>query len=485
MLWDYNIERNDIDATLVQVQDSYLAPLSDAIWQLDETQSAHILKGIKNLNDVKLVKITTETGIQSYGEFTSGNDLSRSYEIRHYNPASEKTENIGHLQVIASLDRIYNRIWNRVLVVLLSNMLKSILVATIILLLFYKMVARHLVKISDFVDLTDISQPVKPLRLNRVHEPYGKYGDELDKVVEKVNSFIQGLDAAHTEHQRELEARLTAELKLQKMNVTLEDDIARRTETIVRQQSTIANLANLKSLSDMAGGVAHEINNPLAIIDGYCRHLQAYQEQTGNKDPKFENAINKIVVMVQRITNIIAGLRSFARDGGADPFKQTKASELIKETLSVCKERYIAEGIKIIEPQNQDLDFLVDCRITQIRQALLHLISNSKEAIQDSKDRWIKIEYLSENKFGKFIITDSGGPIPEDIQQKMLQPFFTTKAIGTASGLGLSISKGIIEDHGGIIYYDKGASTSCFGFKIPLEQENSIKYGDPSYEDAM
>lgn len=112
-------------------------------------------------------------------------------------------------------------------------------------------------------------------------------------------------------------------------------------------------------------------------------------------------------------------------------------------------------------------DFFFNGRQAQIEQVLLNLLNNSFDAIQSTPDRWIHITARLENHRVLILVTDSGTGIPNDVQQKMLQPFFTTKEVGKGTGLGLSISKGIIEDHQGQLYYDPKNKNTCFVIDLP------------------
>jgi C4-dicarboxylate-specific signal transduction histidine kinase len=98
--------------------------------------------------------------------------------------------------------------------------------------------------------------------------------------------------------------------------------------------------------------------------------------------------------------------------------------------------------------------FLIECRLTQLSQVLLNALNNSFDAISNLDDKWIDLSILKENQKYIFRITDSGHGIPVHVQNKVMQPFFTTKDVGKGTGLGLSLSKSIVDAHHGRIYFN-------------------------------
>ena len=110
---------------------------------------------------------------------------------------------------------------------------------------------------------------------------------------------------------------------------------------------------------------------------------------------------------------------------------------------------------------------VISARPSEIVQVLVNLLKNSYDSILDQKDGWAKIDVTSEKSFYLVAITDSGSEIEPDIAQKMMEPFFTTKSTGKGTGLGLSVSRQIIRNHGGELYYDPARPHTSFVFTIP------------------
>ena len=120
--------------------------------------------------------------------------------------------------------------------------------------------------------------------------------------------------------------------------------------------------------------------------------------------------------------------------------------------------------MEVIIPQ----DIEVKCRYVQITQVLVNLINNSIDALQNNPLKWIKIELTTQEKTALLSVTDSGEGIPESISAKIMQPFISTKEAGKGLGLGLSISKGIVESHDGQLKYDSQSKHTKFTIALPI-----------------
>lgn len=217
--------------------------------------------------------------------------------------------------------------------------------------------------------------------------------------------------------------------------------------------------SKMASLGEMAGGIAHEINNPLTVISGYSEQIiRRFNSDNPDKDKILADAL-KIKETAFRISKIIAGLLAFSRSGENEPEEDVELGHLITEALDFGKERLLRHGIQI---KTELLDkMIVRCRPTQIQQVIINLLNNSLDAIQGTPGPWIHIKCEQQKNEYWITITDSGKGIPDQIRENMMNPFFTTKEIGKGTGLGLSISKGIMEsNHGELIYVEDSINTT-------------------------
>ncbi len=232
------------------------------------------------------------------------------------------------------------------------------------------------------------------------------------------------------------------------------------------QRSRATESAKLATLGEMSAGIAHEINNPLAVMTGRAGVM--IEELKNNEVPKEKIIINlqKIISASERIAKIIKGLKSFSRNGDEDAFQITTVESMVQDVLDFSKERFKSHGVEI--KLKMDSSLSVNCRSIQIQQVLLNLLSNSFDAIVGTDNPWVLIESQLTKDHIELSVTDSGKGIAENILQKIMQPFYTTKEIGKGTGLGLSISHGIIKSHGGEFYYDSNSANTRFVIQLPL-----------------
>lgn len=237
----------------------------------------------------------------------------------------------------------------------------------------------------------------------------------------------------------------------------------------IENEHKLMQSAKMASLGELAGGIAHEINNPLSIIIGRTQILKQKLEEAknGQIDPvSCTQNLEKIEETAALIAKIVKGLSSFSRKSDQDPMTKTFFNKIIEYTLELFHDRFKNESIKLRISYNADVE--IRCRDSQIAQVLMNLISNALDAIHHLPEKWIDISVSASRSHVKFAITDSGKGIPPTVVEKIMQPFFSTKEPGKGIGLGLSISKGIVEEHGGSLQYDDSSLNTCFVLQLPL-----------------
>jgi PAS domain S-box-containing protein len=266
---------------------------------------------------------------------------------------------------------------------------------------------------------------------------------------------------------------------IQSYSTTNEKDMQIEIEQLRYRQMLTSRMA---VLGEMAGGIAHEINNPLAIISGYSERLKRLL----SRGQLTEEAVNKVVTnidqTVDRITFIIKGLKAFARDGDNDPFLPNFVNKIVKDTLPFAEGK-LAKNQTFLKQEPISDSIIIECRPVQISQVILNLINNACDAIQNLEERWVEVRVDELETEVNIKITDSGGGIPKHIAEKIMQPFFTTKEVGKGTGLGLSISKSIIEGHGGVFYLDDKCPNTRFVLRLPKSQSQPLTV--TSGEDAL
>jgi signal transduction histidine kinase len=231
--------------------------------------------------------------------------------------------------------------------------------------------------------------------------------------------------------------------------------------TLENERAKSSRNARLASLGELSAGVAHEINNPLAIIDGNARMLADCMD-----DPAvFSSKIQSILNACNRISRIIGGLKQFAGKSETTSFRKHPLRDIIGETLELVEAKARTSRAEITVTLHTDARIL--CDKLRIEQVLINLIDNAIDAVQAGQERWIEVTAADEGTEAVIRVSNSGPRIPAEVHEKLFTPFFTTKGIGQGTGLGLSISKGIVEDHNGSIALVERARNTCFEVRLP------------------
>lgn len=235
---------------------------------------------------------------------------------------------------------------------------------------------------------------------------------------------------------------------------------------IEEQKHRILHAERMKSLGQMAGGIAHEINTPLAAISLYSSQIEDLIQDSGIQNNDIIEMNQKIQNTVTRIDKIIRGLRALARDGDDDPFEDCSLVKIIQDVMELCSAQFKEKDI-VLEVQKIDPSIILKCRFVQIAQVLINLLNNARDAIIGKSGAFVRISAIQHQEHVDIRVTDSGTGIPKEIQAKILEPFFTTKAVGSGTGLGLSIAHSIIVSHKGSLFIDTEAPNTTFVVRLP------------------
>ena len=230
----------------------------------------------------------------------------------------------------------------------------------------------------------------------------------------------------------------------------------------------IIETGKLASVGELAAGIAHEINNPVAIMveeAGWMEDLLADGEEAfeQNQD-EFKRSLRQIRTQGHRCKEITRKLLSFARKTDSR-VQKTQLNELIEEIVAISEQRAKYANVELEVHLSAIPE--VDVSQTELQQVFFNIINNALDAM-DKEGGLLKISSRLEKDFIVIEITDTGPGIPAPDLQKIFDPFFTTKPVGKGTGLGLSICYGIIKDLGGeiVVQSSLGAGASFF-IKIP------------------
>lgn len=237
---------------------------------------------------------------------------------------------------------------------------------------------------------------------------------------------------------------------------------------VFEEQHKAQASAKLAAFGEMAAGIAHEINNPLAILNGIGFRLKKLKEKDKLTDERFFELTDKLFYGVDRITKIINGMKNLSREGANDIFEFAKFQEILDDSLVLLSKKCSHNNIDFILPEIPE-GFGFECQRVQISQSLVILINNSIDAISEQEEgKWIKIDLNITENFTNISVSDSGHGISDNEAQKIFEPFYTTKAVGKGTGLGLSLAYKIIKSHGGSFELDSKSPNTKFDITIPL-----------------
>ncbi|MBD2449908.1 PAS domain S-box protein [Nostoc sp. FACHB-152] len=280
------------------------------------------------------------------------------------------------------------------------------------------------------------------------------------------------------------------------------EDLAQTLEELQRTQAQMIQAEKMSSLGELVAGVAHEINNPVNFIHGNLSHLEEHTQDLlrvinlyrSNNLPEFEmlceeidleyiqedlpKILRSMKVGTQRIRQIVLSLRTFSRMDEAE-FKAVDIHEGIDSTLMILqhrlKEKPQFPEIQVIK-EYTSLP-LVECYAGQLNQVFMNILANAIDALEVGigKDKLPTITITTsviDVNWIKIAIADNGMGMPEQVKQRIFNPFFTTKPIGKGTGMGLSISYQIItEKHAGKLEcHSKPGQGTEFVIKIPIQQ---------------
>jgi len=217
----------------------------------------------------------------------------------------------------------------------------------------------------------------------------------------------------------------------------LVDDITQR----IRLEEQMVQTEKLTSLGLLAAGVAHEVNTPLAVISNY---IQMLAKQLPGDDPRHQ-LIEKVVKQTFRASEIVNNLLNFSRTGAAE-FTELNLNAVVEETLSLVAHPFRTAHVQVSRNMQEELPPVLGSN-NKLQQVFLNLFMNAKDSMPSGG--MVQIRTASRNGSVEIEITDTGSGIPRENLHRIFDPFFTTKAMGRGTGLGLSVSYGIIKEHAG------------------------------------
>lgn len=274
------------------------------------------------------------------------------------------------------------------------------------------------------------------------------------QAINKINeTFISSGDKYHGLENEQVFSGITELDDIYHSSITSSNEIYKRKNELIAK-------SRLAAMGETAAHIAHEILTPLTVIKMNSVRISRAEDVELSKFGQTN------LKMIERISKIISSTKKGAYLNDNEDFQEICLSNLLEELSILISIR--------INNQNIGFEIIGDTQIKfqgregQLLQVLVNLVNNSIDAIQDHKDKWIKIKIIKRENIFNIAIEDSGDGIDPKILDKLFGSFYTTKKNGNGTGIGLNLSRKIIEGHSGQLNYDKSSVHTQFVISLPV-----------------
>lgn len=239
------------------------------------------------------------------------------------------------------------------------------------------------------------------------------------------------------------------------------------------------HLTRLAEMGRLAANVAHEVNNPLMVAQGFAENIELMLDQPQLSRDEIRIQVLEIIKACQRMSRIVNKMNRMSRSQKLRLYVVDLA-EVALNAVDFVKSQLSALDVKV--EFNFDHPLPIKCDHIQIEQIILNILSNALFALESQEEgRLIRISFEEFGKWQQIKIWNNGPTIPDSIQEQMIKPFFTTKVEGKGTGLGLVVSKTIMEVHGGDLSFRSNVTIGtefCLSFPRPKENpwERQIRH---------
>lgn len=303
---------------------------------------------------------------------------------------------------------------------------------------------------------------------------------ELGSLNEQLEERVQARTAKLLD---EIATRMEAEEALNVMNQQLttqqqalrkrQRELEELNEELQKSTLQVVQAAKLSALGELAAGVAHELNQPLNVVKVISQSILRDIDKDRFDEHQAQQDLPEIVTQVNKMAEIIDHMRVFSRPSGGMLNESVDLNDVIRETFKFMSRQLVVHNIAVVKELAEDLPEIPGDPV-QLEQVVVNMITNAASALEDC-DREVKEIRIGTHRHETenavvIEIRDNGSGMSEKMQQEIFQPFFTTKEPSRGTGLGLSVSNRIIQNHNGRIELDSeiGRGTT---FRIILPEK--------------
>ncbi|MHB9119383.1 MAG: sensor histidine kinase [Burkholderiales bacterium] len=434
---DYRHDLGTIESTFDQVGKSYLPTIGNDLWATNRKELQVALDGLARLPDVQHVAVVENGKIWVEAGHRKSQDIRlRDYPLTHVHRG--ETIAIGSLQVVVDMDGVYRRLLDKFWVILISNSVKTFLVAGFMLWLFHWLVTRHLHRIAEFATRLGADNLHERLTLDR--PAHADQLDEFDLVLEGLARMQSNLATAMQTLEQDIVKLERAETEIQQLNTALERRVVERTAQLE---------AVNRELEAFSYSVSHDLRTPLRSIDGFS---QALVEDYGERlDTVGHDYLSRVRSAAQRMGHLIDDLLRLARITRAD-MKHTRIdlSALAQEvTEDLCKHKgYSAAALTV----QAGLAAYGDPSLLRI--VLENLLDNAWKYSSKIPQPKILLGCLAQTGRVVYFVRDNGAGFDMTYVNKLFGAFqrLHRDEDFSGTGVGLATVKRIVHRHGGEVW---------------------------------
>jgi len=310
-----------------------------------------------------------------------------------------------------------------------------------------------------------VGEPIKALKNGTEHLSQGNLGYQIE-----VQSHDEVGDLAHSFNEMSLQLRAANE-EIVTWAKTLEDRVEQKTRELNRAHDHLLHSERMASIGKMAAVVAHEVNNPLSGILTYAKLIRKWVGTGQTEHEKREEAIECLELIAaesRRCGDLIKNLLTLSRTAPMN-VQSTDVHAVIDRCLLLVRHQLELGGVEVQLHYAKDLP-RVPCDPAQIEQVFLALIMNARDAMPRGGNLWIETRVSNDESEIEIQVRDDGAGIDPEVLPHIFEPFLTTKESGHGVGLGLAISRGIVERHNGriVVQSELGRGTT-FTVTLPSQ----------------